>query len=103
MRYTSLVRNHVRKVLVKAKKRRRLTIISHVNTNESNDLKSPNIDYVKNKDNKLFSTLEDVSSSNTLITFPKIIDPASSACINEKYHFQMIPTKKIPLIKVHHT
>ena len=84
MGYTLYIRNHVRKVWTKAKKRRRLTIISHVNTNESKKLKSPNIDYVKIRTISSFSNLEDGISSNTLINFPKRIDPESIFCINNK-------------------
>ena len=98
MGYTLYIRNHVRKVLTKAKKRRPLTIISHVNTNESKKLKSPNIDYVKIRTISYFSNLEDGISSNTLINFPKRIDPESIFVSMTKYQFQMVSTKTIILI-----
>ena len=84
MGYTSSIRKHERKAFTDAKKRIRNAIISHINTNESNHLKSSNIDDVKITTNSYFLTLKDGISSNKLITFPKTIDPESSVCINER-------------------
>ena len=47
MGYTSSRRNHDRKVLTKAKNRRRTTIISHVNNKKYNNLKTSKLDNVK--------------------------------------------------------
>ena len=57
MGYTSSKRKHGMKVLTKANKRRIISIVSHVNSNLSNDLKSSNIDSVKINTTCDYSTL----------------------------------------------
>ena len=54
-------------VFTKAKNMVSTTIISHVNRNESNNLKISNIDYIKIMSNFLYSTIKNVSPPNTLI------------------------------------
>ena len=51
-------RKHGRKVLIKAKKRKLITNVLHVNTNESKFLKSSNIDCVQIRTTSYFTTLE---------------------------------------------
>ena len=84
MGYTLSRRKHDRKVLTNYKKMRRITTILHVNSNESNILKTSNIDYVKILLNFPYSIVQNGSSSYTLITLPKIIDIDSSVCIIDK-------------------
>ena len=81
MGYTPSRKNHGRKVLTTSKKKRHTTNKLHVNANGSKKSKSSNIDYVKRSIISNFSTLEDVSSPNTLISLTKIIDPDPSVCI----------------------
>ena len=49
MRYTFPRRKNFRKVFTKAKKRRSISNISHVKSNDSNSFNSPNSDYVKKR------------------------------------------------------
>ena len=57
-------------------------MISHANSNESNNLNTPNSDYVKRTSNFAYYTVKNGISSNTLITLPKRNDTDSSAYIN---------------------
>ena len=73
MGYSSSKMKHDRKVLNRDNQRRRTAIISHVNSNESNNLKTSNIDYVKIISNFTYYTVQNGSSSTIIITSPKII------------------------------
>ena len=73
MEYSSSKMKHDRKVLNRDNQRRRTAIISHVNSNESNNLKTSNIDYVKIISNFTYYTVQNGSSSTIIITSPKII------------------------------
>ena len=84
MGYTLSRRKHDRKVLTNYKKRRRTTTILHVNSNESNILKTSQIDDFKRASNCPYPNLQNFSSSNKIITLPKIINTESSVCINYK-------------------
>ena len=77
-------RENGRKVLTKAKERRSITAISHVNSNKLNNLNTSNSDDVKITSNFPYSTIKNDNSSNTLITLPKINDTESSVCIDDE-------------------
>ena len=84
MGYSSSKMKHDRKVLNRDNQRRRTAIISHVNSNESNNLKTSNMYYVKRTSNFPYLVVQNFSSSDTLITLPKIKYTESSVCINDK-------------------
>ena len=84
MGYQLTRRNHDRKVSAETNNRRLTTIISHVNSNESNILKTSQIDDFKRASNCPYPNLQNFSSSNKIITLPKIINTESSVCINYK-------------------
>ena len=84
MGYIYQRRNHGRKVLAKAKDAICTNIISHVNSNESNNLQTLNIDNVKITSNCPYLAVKIGSSSNKSINLPNIIDTESSVCINDK-------------------
>ena len=65
-------RKHGINILSMAKKRRRLTIISHANSNESNIFNTSNTIYVKRTSIFSYSAVQNGISSNTLITSPKL-------------------------------
>ena len=72
MRYTPSRIKNIRKVLTKAKKRIHSTTISHFNINESNNLNTWTLDNVKIISEGTYPTVQNVSSSNTLIHLPKV-------------------------------
>ena len=84
MGYTSLSRNHVREVLNKAKKRRCIEILSHVDSNLSKYLKLSYIYSVEIRISCYSSTLEDISLTHSLFSSRKMMDTESSVCINEQ-------------------
>ena len=63
------------------------TIVSHVNSNESNHLKTSMIDYVKITSNVTYFVVQNNSLSNALIALQNIIDTESSIFINDKTMF----------------
>ena len=74
MVYTSSRRNHYRDVLTKTNKQRRCKIISHVNSNESNNPKTSYLDNGKRRPNFPFSAVQNRSSLKKLVNLPIIID-----------------------------
>ena len=82
--YTFSIRKHRSKVPTKAKKRRCINIISHVESNLSNDLKLSNIYSFGIRTNCTYSKIEYGSSSNSLFSPLLIIYTESSVCSNEE-------------------
>ena len=70
--------------MTRDKKKRSINIISHVNTNHSNNFKSYNIDYVESRKISSSSTLEYGSSSITMFNNPTRIDIYPNVCINKE-------------------
>ena len=67
-------RKYGRKVLSKDNKRRSVTIISHVNSDRSNNLNTQNSGDVKRTPNLPYYTVQNGRSSNTLNILSKIND-----------------------------
>ena len=84
MGYKSPKIDYCRKVLIKDSRRIHTSIISHVNSNDSNYLKTSDLDIVKRTLKCPYLTIQNDISSNSLVTTPKRINTGTNVFINDK-------------------
>ena len=76
-------------------------MISHINSNESNNWNTSNSDNLIGNSNLPHSSVKNESSFNTLVNLQKATDSDSSASINDETLIKFIEVKKFHLIKIH--
>ena len=100
MGYKSSRKKHSRNILYKSKNRRCTTVISHVNSNESNNLNMSNGDNVIETSKTPHSNVQNGIPFNTLINLQKLMDKKSSVSIKDGRTNKTTSVKKFHLIKI---
>ena len=82
--FTLSRRKQSKKILYKSKRSRCTTVISHVNSNESNHLNTSNSDFGIGTSNLPHINVHNYSPFNSLIALQKVTDTESSFSINNE-------------------